>query len=153
MLGPKRNVPVIASIYLAKEYFKSINKKYSRKLVKDILSRKVETGTELSGKFFLYQNGDFQVITSNDFTLMDSYILVHEYTHRLAIKNLKKYRKNPLHKVSSEIMATLNEMKYLSFLKENGFSEYDLGLVKDYHKSHFKEEIATFLFTELFYVW
>lgn len=54
MLGPKRNVPVIASIYLAKEYFKSINKKYSRKLVKDILSRKIETGTELSGKFFLY---------------------------------------------------------------------------------------------------
>ena len=39
-------------------------------------------------------------------------------------------------------------MEYLNFLKENGFSEYDLGLIKDYRKSHFKEEIATFLFTE-----
>lgn len=147
-LGPKRYVPVTASIYLTKEYFKSINRKYSRKLVKDILCRKIQTGNELSAKFFLYQNRNFRVITSNDLTLMDSYILVHEYTHRLAIKNLKKYRKNPLHKVSSEIIATLNEMDYLDFLRENGFSEYDLELIKDYHRSHFREEIAAFLFTE-----
>lgn len=147
-LGPKRYVPVTSSIYLTKEYFKSINRKYSRKLVKDILCKKIETGRELPAKFILYKNRDFRIITSNDLTLMDSYILVHEYTHRLAIKNLKRHGKNPLHEVSSEIIAMLNEMDYLDFLRENGVSEYDLELIKDYRKSHFREEIATFLFTE-----
>ncbi len=148
LLGPRRNIPLTASIYLTKEYLKSIDKKYSRKFTKDILCRKIETHKELDGNFILYQNRDFRVITSSDFTLMDSYILIHEYTHRLMINNLKKYRKNLLHKISSEIMANLNEIEYLDFLYENGFREYDLELVRDYRKNHFREEIATFLFTE-----
>lgn len=148
ILGPRRNIPLTMSFYLTREYFKSINRGYSRKLVKDILSRKVETANELSGNFFLYQNGDFRIVISNDLTLMDSYILGHEYTHKLAIKNLKKHKKNPLHKVSSEIVATLNEMKYLDFLQENGFSEYEIELIRNYQKCHFQEDMAAFLFCE-----
>lgn len=148
IVGPKRNVSMVASIYLTKEYFKSINRRYSMKLVKDILKGRVVPSSELSGKFLLYQDGDFRILMSKDSTLIDSDILVHEYTHRLAIKHLKKYRKNLSHKMSSEIIAILNEMKYFDFLKQNGFSEYEIELVKGYQKCHFQEEMATFLFCE-----
>lgn len=148
LLGPRRNIPLMTSIYLAKEYFKSIHKKYSRKLSKDILAGRIEKWDELSGKFVVLQDFSFFILISSDLTLMDSSILIHEYSHRLAINNLKKYKRTLLHKISSETMAILNEMKYLDFLQENGFSIYDLELVSDYRKNDFIEGIATFLFTE-----
>lgn len=112
------------SILLAAEFLELCNPKYKEALLKDYKEGKIEfspsKGSAVVGNV---EKGKYKVIVNKNDTIMQAKELVHETFHRL---NLNKYLMN---RVFTETVSIAAELMFIDFLREKGYSEYDLNLV------------------------
>lgn len=134
---------------IAKKYFKHLSNKYSFKLYNDIKRNKIEYFDKQVGNFEMVVGGKYYKIYVTQYnTLMDSFVLVHEYTHRLVANCPKKRYFTSSHEIYAEMLCILSELKYFDFLNEQSILPSDILITKELRKQSFKEEISSFLFLE-----
>lgn len=125
-LRPLKYISKEETISLVNEFLETISKDYQTNFIKAYNEGKIEfNSTKENYCRSNNYNQDFTINIKETNTLLDSYYLVHEFIHS---QNLSLSYERVSFTESISIAA---ELLFLDFLKDKGYSTYDLNILKE----------------------
>lgn len=115
------------AILIVYEFLQQCSTEYADKFLSDYKSGKIEFSTEVTDDEVVTdgKTGEYKIYVRETGSLNDVIYLIHEFFHTLNLNNLV-YRN-----AFTESVSISAEPLFLEFLKEKGFSDYDIALISN----------------------
>ena len=122
--GPLPSLHREEIIILVGDFLDYVNREYATKFYNDLYDNKIVFGKFKEGSFYGTTNGSTEkkVYVDETHTIDDAISLLHEFFHSLN-ENEYVYRQS-----FTDSVSITAELLFLEYLKEKGYSEYDIAL-------------------------
>ncbi len=141
--GPLKYVDFCESLYLVSKFLGSLDKKFEESFLEDIKFRSILIDDDVNVGAFNYK--DNKVYVNDSSTIVDSFVLVHEYIHKLSANLEKNGTVSDTFFEFAEAISILGEFLFRDFLIDLGYSDYDCKLFIDLRKECFNRELNSIL--------
>ena len=131
--GPLPSLHREEIIILVGDFLDYVNREYATKFYNDLYDNKIVFGKFKEGSFYGTTNGskEKKVYVDETHTIDDAISLLHEFFHSLN-ENEYVYRQS-----FTDSVSITAELLFLEYLKEKGYSEYDIALSSNRRNSIF----------------